>query len=205
MNPLLDSAKKTFRRAVSKIGLRPTVTTLPVHIDAHATNLDYCPLDIQQKLSAVQSLKQVPKFDLNGQLLWVRLVKIYDGDSPCVMFLFKDQIYRTATRLSGLDTPEIRAKDSKEKTLAIRARNRVAAWALPGVLSVDGNYTDKQIKEALWQHPVMLFMKCEHDDKFARVLCTLYRAGEPESINSILLREGFADPYDGGRKQRTWA
>lgn len=147
----------------------------------------------------------VPRFDFDGQKFWVRLHSIHDGDTVGVVTEIDSKLYRMTTRLIGLDTPEIRTKDLNEKKLAIAARNRVANWALPEHFQVNGVYTEKEIKQLLAQNPVLLWMKCGETEKYGRITSELFAdSSENSCINSILLKEGYGDAYEGGTKIRSW-
>jgi hypothetical protein len=115
------------------------------------------------------------------------------------------KLYKMMTRLEGIDTPEIRSKDAKEKALAIRARDYVAAWAMPDKFKIGGNYTEKELVAALWKDPVIVYIRCGEMEKFGRTLVEIFKDDiEPHSLNKLLRENGFADGYDGGKKERTW-
>lgn len=190
----LTAAKNTLVRVLSKVAGKPMI------INDDATS---CPAALRSILS--NAPKDVPKFDLDGQSLYARLINVHDGDSQNLLILFANRVYKVHTRLIGLDTPEIRTKDLEEKKLAIRARNRVCEWAFPSLFQTDGDYTEKQITEILLKNPCIIFMRCEEDEKFGRVLVRLFKSDtDTESINDILVKEGYADVYMGDKKTRSW-
>lgn len=166
-----------------------------------------CPSDVYDRLCRCPA--DVPVFNFAKQSFWVRLFEIHDADSPKVIMEINGKLFKSMTRLIGIDTPEIRSKNADEKKLAVRARNRVAQWALPNYFTIDGEYSEKQIKEILWKYPVVMLMFCEEQDKFGRVLARLYRTNDGAiddmAINDVLVSEGYADRYDGGTKLRSWS
>ena len=103
-------------------------------------------------------------------------------------------------RVLGIDTPEVRTRDPTEKAAGIRARNYVAAWALPDRFEVDGAYDEAQLKRAYAETPVMLDVDFRGTEKFGRATADVYRAGSASSIGDLLIANGHAVEYDGGTK-----
>ncbi len=163
----------------------------------------HCPVDLRAKLCACP--KDVPEFNLAGQSFYARVIGLHDADSLKVAFEVSGKLYKMMTRLEGIDAPEIRSKDAEEKALAIRARDFAAAWTMPEKFQVGGNYSEKELVNALWTDPVIVYLRCGEMDKYARLLCQIFRDDvDPDSLNSLLQQKGFADAYDGGKKKRTW-
>ena len=182
---------------------QPVKNLLPHNSKSVTRASSGCPKDLHQRLCTVD--KNVPLFNFDGQSFYARVIGIHDGDSVKVCLDVGGKLYKMMTRLEGIDTPEIRSKDPKEKALAIRARDYVAAWAMPDKFKVGGDYTEKELVTALWEDPVIVYLKCGELDKFGRLLCEMFKDDiEPNSLNELLLENGFADGYDGGRKDRTW-
>lgn len=163
----------------------------------------HCPADLRDKLCACP--KDVPEFNFAGQNLFARVIGLHDADSLKVVFCVGNKLYKIMTRLIGIDAPEMRTKDPTEKALSIRARDYVAAWVMPDKFQVGGNYTEKELVAALWETPVIVYIKCGELDKFGRCLAEFYKDDvEPHSLNELLKQNGFVDSYDGGCKSRTW-
>lgn len=161
-----------------------------------------CPDALYSCLAACP--RDVREYNLAGQQLWARVIEMHDADSLKVVIQVGGQLYKTMTRLQGIDAPEIRTKIDKEKALAVAARDRAAAWLLPERFHVGGAYTEKQLKETLWSVPVVVLLKCQEPDKYGRLLCTVHKSADGGSLNDLLVSEGFADAYDGGHKMRSW-
>ncbi len=162
-----------------------------------------CPADLRAKLCACP--KDVPEFNLAGQNFYARVIGLHDGDSIKVCFEVAGKLYKMMTRLEGIDTPEIRTKDAEEKALAIRARDFAASWTMPDKFQVGGAYSEKELVNALWTHPVIVYLRCGEMDKYGRLIANIYKDDvDPHSLNSLLQQNGFADAYDGGKKERTW-
>jgi len=77
-------------------------------------------------------------------------------------------------RLKGIDAAETRTKDLEEKAEGIRAR----LW-LEKELSREGEWIIETHKE----------------DKYGRILGTLYLVGDSVTVNERMLTEGIVKPY----------
>jgi micrococcal nuclease len=77
-------------------------------------------------------------------------------------------------RLKDINAAETRTKDLVEKEKGIEAK----AW-LEKELSREGEWIIETTKE----------------DKYGRILGTLYFVGDPVTINEKMLNEGIAEPY----------
>ena len=112
------------------------------------------------------------------------VVSVYDGDTcTCVVDLgFKTQV-RIKVRLVGIDTPEIRTKDLKEKEKGIFTRD----W----------------LRERILNKKVLLHTK--EKGKFGRWLGVVWPIEEnlpmfENSYNKTLINEGLAKEYWGGKR-----
>ena len=79
-------------------------------------------------------------------------------------------------RLKDINTPEVRTKDLEEKTKGLAAK----VW-LEERLSREGEWIIETYKE----------------DKYGRILGTLYLVGDSTTINDWMMNEGIAEPYSG--------
>jgi len=77
-------------------------------------------------------------------------------------------------RLKGIDAAETRTKDLTEKTEGLAAKE----W-LEKELSKPGEWIIETTK----------------DDKYGRILGTLYLVGEPVTVNERMVNDGIAKPY----------
>jgi micrococcal nuclease len=101
--------------------------------------------------------------------------RVIDGDTIDVdidLGFWVTVSYRV--RLKDIDAAETRTKDLKEKSEGIKAR----LW-LEKELSREGEWIIETHKE----------------DKYGRILGTLYLVGDPVTINERMLNEGIAKPY----------
>jgi endonuclease YncB( thermonuclease family) len=125
-----------------------------------------------------------PLFSLAGRTLPARVHRIYDGDSCYVTVAMDDTAVPVTfkARLNGIDTPELRGASAAEKACGIIARNRL---------------------RELLPETLIVCAVCGTWDKYGRVLVDLYLA-DGTSVNRLLVAEGLAVPYDGGRRT-PWA
>jgi micrococcal nuclease len=114
-----------------------------------------------------------------------KVLKVVDGDTIDVdIDLGFNVSYTQRVRLAGIDTPESRTKDLKEKALGLESKD----------------YLSKQLKDAL-----MVVIKTEKPDsseKYGRILGWLYINDDEKSLNEQMIEQGYAWTYDGGTKQK---
>lgn len=116
-------------------------------------------------------------FPINGG----RVIKVYDADTITITSKLPydgSPLYRLSVRLHGIDTPEIKGKDvtDDEKLAAKNARDFVSNLVLNKYVRLE-NITS---------------------EKYGRILADVY-IGEIH-LNSLLLKDRYAVPYDGGTK-----
>ena len=109
--------------------------------------------------------------------------RIVDGDTIDISIdLGFDLTKKERVRLAGIDTPEKRTKNEKEKEMGYQATE----------------FLEMHLMEA-----TKLTVKTEKDGKFGRMLGWLYKSDEDTmSINQIMIDKGYAWAYDGGTKVR---
>ena len=104
-----------------------------------------------------------------------KINRVIDGDTIDVdidLGFWVTVSYRV--RLKDIDAAETRTKDLEEKAEGIKAR----LW-LEKELSREGEWIIETHKE----------------DKYGRILGTLYLIGDPVTVNERMLNEGIARPY----------
>jgi len=89
-------------------------------------------------------------------------------------------------RLAGIDTPESRTTDLKEKKLGLEVKEWLK-HKLEGA-------TDILIKTQL----------PDSTEKYGRILGNLYINNEALSLNQQMIDEGYAWTYDGGTKKKNF-
>lgn len=112
-----------------------------------------------------------------------KVTKVVDGDTIDVDIDLGFNIsYSQRVRLAGIDTPESRTKDAREKALGLEVKNKV--------------------KSAI-ESAKTVIIKTELPDsteKYGRILGWLYLDGAAKSLNEQLIDEGYAWGYMGETK-----
>ena len=135
--------------------------------------------------------KKPASFEYNGTL-----IKVLDGDTiDCFIDLGFDLKIKKRIRYMGIDTWESRTRDlaEKEKGLAAKARNKELLEA--GVFKIISHGTGKfgRVLGEVYVDPKVVGHEiAENVDKTSDGLV---------SINDILINEGHAYEYDGGKKK----
>lgn len=107
-----------------------------------------------------------------------KVLSIYDGDTMTLEIDLGFKIsHIIKIRLAGIDTPEIRTKNKKEKELAYKVRDYLRNMLL-----------NKEV-----------IITTEKSGKYGRYLCHLYY--DDTYINNHLIVLGYAKPYDGGKRE----
>ena len=108
---------------------------------------------------------------------------IVDGDTIDVdIDLGFNVSYFQRVRLAGIDTPESRTTDKREKELGLEVK--------------------KKLKEILDAAKVVVIRteKPDSTEKYGRVLGWLFVDGAEQSVNNSLIASGYAWVYGGGTK-----
>ena len=104
-----------------------------------------------------------------------KITKVIDGDTVDLdIDLGFNVTISHRIRLKDINAPETRTLDLEEKDKGIQAK----LW-LEKELSKEGEWIIETTKE----------------DKYGRMLGTLYLVGEPVTVNERMLNEGIAKPY----------
>jgi len=116
-----------------------------------------------------------------------QVIKVVDGDTiDADIDLGFDISLTKRVRLSGVDTPESRTTDLKEKKLGLESKE----W----------------LKHKL-EFAKDVLIKTELPDsteKYGRILGNLYVNNEALSLNKQMIDEGYALAYDGGTKDKNF-
>lgn len=140
-----------------------------------------------------------PTFGLDGKSFIARLVDVHDGDTVTVVAeVFPTYVFKLNIRLIGIDAPEMTSKDPQVKLLAEQARTRVVS--LLTTAQPHGHLTRALMIHLLNQQVHMVYIRCKKMDKYGRVLAEIARDEHEPHVGLVLLREGLARPYGGGKK-----
>ena len=109
--------------------------------------------------------------------------KIVDGDTIDVdIDLGFDISFSSRVRLAGIDTPESRTTDLKEKALGLEVKEKIK----------------KELAAA--KDVVIKTEKPDSSEKYGRILGWVFLDGSDVSLNQKLINEGYAWTYGGGTK-----
>ena len=110
------------------------------------------------------------------------LDRVVDGDTVDVILDlgFDVKLHKQRVRLHGSDTPESRNRDLAEKKLGLAAKKRLQELCV-------GKFKIKSLGKG----------------KYGRILGIPYTE-DGEDICKILIKEGHAVEYYGGKKVKTW-
>ena len=109
--------------------------------------------------------------------------KVVDGDTIDVdIDLGFNVSYYQRVRLAGIDTPESRTTDKREKELGLEVKKKLAEYLATA--------TDIVIRTE----------KPDSTEKYGRILGWLYIDGAEKSVNEALIAGGYAWEYMGDAK-----
>ena len=112
-----------------------------------------------------------------------KVVKVVDGDTIDVDIDLGFAVsFTQRVRLAGIDTPESRTTDLKEKALGLEVKEKLK----------------KEIAAA--KDIVIKTEKPDSSEKYGRILGWLFLDGSDVSLNQRLINEGYAWTYGGGTK-----
>ena len=111
-----------------------------------------------------------------------KLVRVVDGDTADVMIdLGFDTWVKARLRFKGVDTWEKRTRNKEEKVKGLAA----SAFT----------------KEHLEKNKGFFTIQSYGKGKYGRVLAEIFIEGEEKSLNQLLIENGHAYIYEGGKKQ----
>lgn len=139
-----------------------------------------------------------PKFSFSKKESKCKILDIYDGDTITIgLFLEGFNIVKINVRLEGIDTPELKGE---QKSLGIIARNYLINILTNIEINNNKEYTRKEIRELIYNsNNNYIDVKFGEFDKYGRPLAILYKDGV--NINDIMVIEGYANKYYGGKKE----
>jgi len=114
-----------------------------------------------------------------------QILKVVDGDTiDVVIDLGFDISFTSRVRLAGIDTPESRTTDAREKILGVEVKEYLKK-ALEGATDI-----------------VIRTEKADSSEKYGRILGWLFVNKQTSSLNMELVNKGYAWSYDGGTKKK---
>ena len=117
-----------------------------------------------------------------------QVLKVVDGDTiDVVIDLGFDISFTSRVRLAGIDTPESRTTDAREKILGQEVKEYLKK-ALEGATDI-----------------VIRTEKVDSSEKYGRILGWLFVNKGTGSLNMELVNKGYSWSYDGGTKTKDFA
>jgi endonuclease YncB( thermonuclease family) len=114
-----------------------------------------------------------------------KVVRVYDGDTITIAAKIiiegkeTSKPYRFSVRLRGIDSPELKTKNPKEKELAVQSRDKLASFIMGEMVTLEN----------------VAF------DKYGRILAEVITK-DGENVSKWMLENKLAVEYDGGTKHR---
>ena len=109
--------------------------------------------------------------------------KVVDGDTiDADIDLGFDISLSKRIRLAGIDTPESRTTNLKEKSLGLESKEWLKK-ALEGAKDI-----------------IIKTEKPDSTEKYGRIIGHLFINGQETSLNNQMIAEGYALPYEGDKK-----
>ena len=106
----------------------------------------------------------------------VGVIDVYDGDTITIAVKQSHGYYKYKVRLAGIDSPEIRTNNPREKAAAVQSREFLKSIILYKYVSIEGAFYEK----------------------YGRLCGTVLLDGK--NINEQMIAQGFAVRYTGGKK-----
>lgn len=116
-------------------------------------------------------------YNLQGRSVMGKVTRVIDGDSMKVGIPVDGRVWTFGVRISGIDCPEIRTRNDREKALGFKAKKHVEDLVLGKIVS----------------------LKLGEFDKFGRLLGTVITKDGIDVGNSLISAR-FAVGYDGGKR-----
>ena len=114
-----------------------------------------------------------------------KVLKIVDGDTIDVdIDLGFNVSFTQRVRLAGIDTPESRTRDLKEKALGLESKEYLKNL-LDGAEDI-----------------IIQTEKPDSSEKYGRILGWLFINDDDTSLNEKMINDGYAWEYDGGTKEK---
>ena len=108
---------------------------------------------------------------------------IVDGDTfDCTVDLGFNITHKIRVRMYGINTPESRTRDLEEKARGLASKK----------------YFTEVITK--WHQEGSLFVHTKEKGKYGRYLGVVFSLNQAGSINDLLVEEGYAVKYFGGKR-----
>ena len=135
---------------------------------------------LEDEIMFIQEVCDISRpYSLEGMSVLGRVSRVVDGDTMRVSFPVNGHIWTFPVQLEGIDCPEIRTRDQKEKTLGMKAKEHVEDLVIGNVVS----------------------LKLGEFDGFGRLMGKVITSNGL-NVADDLIAKGLAKKYDGGKKEK---
>lgn len=135
-----------------------------------------------------KTFDNTPYFDFEGMTMIAKPCQIYDGDTFTAIFRYEGIVMKYRCRMYGYDSPEMKPSLKIDKEIR-EEEIRKAKLA------------KNKLEELLFKNNTKCVeLECKNFDKYGRILVNVNNLVDENSINSIMIKEGFGYPYLGGKK-----
>jgi endonuclease YncB( thermonuclease family) len=128
--------------------------------------------------------ERVDKFSLGGKPRWVKVCKVYDGDTVTALIFIRGRPYKFQIRMMGYDSPEMKPPLDN----ANRQEEMAAAKA-----------AKETLERLVGNGIVRLECPSNGSDKYGRVLGVLFDE-KGRNLNQLMIDHGWGIPYQGNKK-----
>jgi len=132
------------------------------------------------KVLETKTKQNTVQFNFKNYEAICKIIDVYDGDTCKGIFWFNDDYYIFTFRLLGIDTPELKSINAKEKEAGMISRDKLRSLILNKIVKI----------------------KCGDFDKYGRILVEIFEYTTDESINNVMLVGGYGYKYDGKTKKK---
>lgn len=147
-------------------------------LDAHMTISGNTSDELLQRIHDLCDIST--DYSLEGRSVLGKVTRVIDGDSMKVSIPVDGHVWTFPIRVYGIDCPEIRTKNLREKELGFEAKSRVEELVLGKIVSL-------QLGEF---------------DKFGRLLGSIVTSDGTNVADDLISKE-LAVAFEGG-KRHTW-
>lgn len=133
----------------------------------------------EEQLEFIETLCEFSKpYTFDGMCVLGKVSRVIDGDSCVVNFPIDGKPWSFSMRLLGIDCPEMRTRDLREKEMGLKAKKLVESLVLDRIVAFHlGDF-----------------------DKYGRLLGRIKTRGDVD-VADHLVENNLARPYTGGKKE----
>lgn len=135
-------------------------------------------------INVLKENKDVDLFSLSGNINIGYVSNVYDGDTCKIVMMYGEHVNKWNCRVMGVDTPELRTKNEKEKECGYFVRDKLRHEILDKIVIVECLEFDKYGRLLVYIHPYNDNMKID----------------KKTSYNQWLIDNNYAAEYYGGTK-----